>query len=693
MECIEAGEGILDGNQLKRLYKKIIMIFELIQPYSSLQDRCALLYNLPDVIAYLHDFSFVQNYLKDVSIDVQYVLLSLIVLDEKKFVFSGSEHLENQDVLLQKLVRTLLDVEDFYKSLGGLFGYYLKVLELMGGGAPNHIAGDIPHYLPPPMVDMREELPAIDKLILSGITHFDSMAEVYVVGGAGDRLDLVDEESGEHLPAARLPFLGKTLLQGLIEDLEGREYLYYKLFKKQLVTPIVLMTSDEKNNDVHIARILQNAHYFGRPQESFFRCVQPLIPVITTDGYFAVKGPLELFLKPGGHGVIWKLSNDSGALQWLLMQQRKALLVRQINNPLAGLDYALLAHCGYGIDHDMAFGFAACERLPGAQEGVNVLRKKEAATCITNVEYMELHQARHQHLTEGDFPANMNILYANIREIMSAVPLLPLPGMLVNMKLVVETIREGKEVRMHGARLESTMQNIAEAFDAAHCFVTLNRREKIMSVTKKSYHKSGSFADTPESAFYDLICANARLLKQYCALQVPQDRSPQEYLQYGPSMIFLYHPALGPLYRIIAEKIQKGKLHQGAELQLHIAEAYIENLELTGSLIITADRITGVIDAETGLRRLSNQIGQIELMNVTVANAGILHTEKSCYWKNQIERQEGCQIRLEGHSRFVAHNVRIEGDFDIIVPDGMSAEAIMGTNGKIEIRLTPIGIS
>lgn len=46
------------------------------------------------------------------------------------------------------------------------------------------------------------------------------MAEIYPLGGAGDRLGLVDEETGECLPVAMLPYCGRTLLEGLIRDLQ-----------------------------------------------------------------------------------------------------------------------------------------------------------------------------------------------------------------------------------------------------------------------------------------------------------------------------------------------------------------------------------------------------------------------------------------------------------------------------------------
>ena len=66
------------------------------------------------------------------------------------------------------------------------------------------------------------------------------------MGGAGDRLRLLDEKTGKPLPAAMLKFCGRTLLEGLLRDLQAREYSFYKLTGKRVITPVALMTSHEK---------------------------------------------------------------------------------------------------------------------------------------------------------------------------------------------------------------------------------------------------------------------------------------------------------------------------------------------------------------------------------------------------------------------------------------------------------------
>jgi hypothetical protein len=67
-------------------------------------------------------------------------------------------------------------------------------------------------------------------------------------------------------------------------------------------------------------------------------------------------------------------SRPAGVFAWLQQQGRLAALVRQISNPMAGVDTTLLALAGTGFSSRRAFGFMSCERVVGAAEGMNVLR-------------------------------------------------------------------------------------------------------------------------------------------------------------------------------------------------------------------------------------------------------------------------------------------------------------------------------
>ena len=44
----------------------------------------------------------------------------------------------------------------------------------------------------------------------------------------------------------------------------------------------------------------------------------------------------------------------------------------------------------------------------------------------------------------------------------------------------------------------------------------------------------------------------------------------EQYLARGPGFIFLFHPALGPLWEVVAQKLRGGHLAPGAELDLQV---------------------------------------------------------------------------------------------------------------------------
>src|SRR6185503_3160144 len=110
-----------------------------------------------------------------------------------------------------------------------------------------------------------------------------------------------------------------------------------------------------------------------RPLASYYFIHQPLVPVICHNGQWAVEGPLSVVLKPGGHGAVWKLLVKQGALKWLKNGHHTKVLIRQINNPVAGIDNGLFALAGKGCQENRAFGFSSCDRFAGSEEGMDVL--------------------------------------------------------------------------------------------------------------------------------------------------------------------------------------------------------------------------------------------------------------------------------------------------------------------------------
>lgn len=376
------------------------------------------------------------------------------------------------------------------------------------------------------------------------------------------------------------------------------------------------------------------------------------------------------------------------------------MLVRQINNPVAGCDYGLLAFTGIGYQEDKAFGFASCLRQVGSAEGVNVMiassQEDTKRYCLTNIEYCDFKKfgIEDEPVGQGScyskFPSNTNILFADIELIAKQVEQCPIPGMLVNLKNMVFCDEKGNLQEKQVARLESTMQNIADCFvqefDLAHqiqpkdlkTYLTFNHRRKTISTTKKEFQPDASLHETPEGCYFDVLCNAHELLESYCHFTLPPLPSVQEYLSHGGAFDFIYHPALGPLYRVIAQKIRGGVITKGSEWVLEIAEIDVEQLYLDGSLKIIAERVMGEdVAGEQKELRYSDRVGRCILHNVTVCNLKKERGRLARYWNGSISSSEGCEIRLLGESQFIAHNVVLQGAMQIVVEDGMRTIAVM----------------
>ena len=333
---------------------------------------------------FLGHSKILKNLLKKCSLEGEFAIKSLLALGQGPIIFQQMELLADPLPEFQALLNILMDVEKFYNTIGGIVGYHVTVLKLIACKKEPPRVDDKVRYLHPHGLDLVKDRKNAHKAVRWGIENMPIMAELYPVGGAGDRLMLVDDKTGEPLPAAQLNFCGRTLLEGLIRDLQGREYLHYKFYGKQLTIPVAMMTSHEKNNDYQIKKICSEKKWFGRSRESFLFFTQPLVPVINKEGDWCAANPLKVVLKPGGHGIMWKLAHDEKIFEAWKARGCRKVLVRQINNPVAGTDQGLLALTGIGCKRDKAFGFASCPRVLKAPEGMNVIIEKKTLK-ITNI--------------------------------------------------------------------------------------------------------------------------------------------------------------------------------------------------------------------------------------------------------------------------------------------------------------------
>jgi UTP---glucose-1-phosphate uridylyltransferase len=691
--------GTLDANS-ERMEKGMDEILEKIarlEPICNQIKDCGNIYEKINILhsdrcvkAFFIKHPFFEDIIEGFLPEEMLAVLSVIFLGVADYLFFPWQAEDEQfRHTFRGTLDHLLDIEKFYDVIGGIVGYHLTVLKLIVDDRILMALDKKVVFHTPPSFTITEENEGVRKAILRGIKELEASTWILPVGGAGDRLNLCDEITGEPLPVARLLFGGMNLLEGIIRDLQALEYLHYKIEGRQLMMPIVMMTSQEKNNYRQLVNICEKARWFGRQRHCFFLFVQPLTPVVNDLGEWAIEAPLKPILKPGGHGVVWKLIQDRGVFDILVRDGIKYAIVRQVNNPLAGLDHGILSLLGYGVQEKKVFGFASCERLVKSSEGMDLLLEIESPKgfdyAISNVEYTQFAKRgiedipRENDSPYSSFPTNTNILFAEIQSLRKRIPENPIPGMLINMKHQFPT-HDGQQ--RFGGRLESTMQNIADVFTTHSAkriqdiheidflsFMTYNDRKKTISVTKKSYCGEGSISETPEGALYDLQQVYAQLFGERCHFKLPPPQTEEEFIAEGPRTFISFHPALGPLWSVIEQKIQGGSLAAGSELHLNVAEARIQNLNLKGSLIVEASAVMGEKNSQEILT-YSEFSGKIELIDVTVDNRGINRAASNNYWKQQIHRHEALKIILYGTAEFFASGMTFRGGTTLIIPDG-----------------------
>ncbi len=657
-------------------------------------EKYFLLHQEPKVASFFERLHPLIPQMEQLSIEERYVLEVMIYLGEGEPLFSWPYEPSSALIPLKLLAQDLLAVEKFYEKIGGVYGYHERVVELVS--KKNEKDRDV-RFFKPEVRDIRIETSEVREKIFQGLQHLPEFAAIFPIGGVGDRLGLIDPTTKQALPTAMLPFLGKSLFELLFHDLSGLEYLYRKTFDREILLPVVVMTSQEKKNHERIVRLCEENGWFGRPKESFRFIQQISVPVLTQKGGWVISAPLQLSWKPGGHGMLWKLMQDEKVFDWLGKLGKTRAFIRQINNPVAGIDHGLLALMGVGSSEQKAFGFAACPRRVHAAEGVDVFREKRGKEGYeygyANIEYTDFAKWNIQDSAiEGDsyseYPSNTNLLYVDLQEANRAVEKDPFVGMMLNMKAQFPSLqKDGSRVEEVGGRLELMMQSIADLMTdhfllplksqdpkKLKTFVLYNDRKKTISTTKRLWEEGCPFMETPEGCFFDLLKNHYELLSQICQMELPLLESEEEYLKKGPPFLVYLHPALGPLYSEIQKKIRKGKLFYGSELHLELGDLFMENTEIQGSLIIQTKG--------EGKKAL---LGRCLLKNVRVLNEGFDRNACNVYWKNRIKRNEALHVLLHERAEFVAEGVVFEKNHRIEVPAMTRVVASM-SQGKLSLH-------
>ncbi|KAJ7959622.1 UTP--glucose-1-phosphate uridylyltransferase 3 chloroplastic [Quillaja saponaria] len=691
------------------------------------------------------DFELVDTELESMRSSLKTALYALAEMIENSDMYNGngregfgkkiSVALEDEEIRdLKKLLNSLGEIEQFYDCIGGIIGYQITVLELLAESTFERQSTNWSQNIhetkecqfleiqAPSGLDLSENTEYASQAAIWGIEGLPDLGEIYPLGGSADRLGLVDPETGECVPAAMLPYCGRTLLEGLIRDLQAREFLYFKLYGKQCITPVAIMTSSAKNNHEHITSLCERLAWFGRGQSSFNLFEQPLVPAVSAeDGRWLVTRPFTPICKPGGHGVIWKLAYDKGIFKWFYNHGRKGATVRQVSNVVASTDLTLLALAGIGLRNGKKLGFASCKRNSGATEGINVLMEKKnlkgnwayGLSCIEYTEFEKFGIADEPVSTrslQADFPANTNILYVDLpsaESVGSSKNENSLPGMVLNTIKPVEYVDHfGRRHSVCGGRLECTMQNIADNYfntyssrcyngveDKLDTFIVYNERRRVTSSAKRR-RKPGNktLHQTPDGSLLDIL-RNARDLLSQCDIKLPEVEGNDKYVDSGPPFLILLHPALGPLWEVSRQKFYGGSISMGSELQIEVAEFLWRNVQLDGSLVIVAENVMGSMKIDNKgepIVHYGQRCGRCKLQNVKVLNEGIDWTfGANIYWKHDVQRSEVFKVILHGNAEFEATDVILQGNHVFEVPNGYKLKITSRSPG-LAVQLDPI---
>ena len=187
-------------------------------------------------------------------------------------------------------------------------------------------------------------------------------------------------------------------------------------------------------------------------------------------------------------------------------------------------------------------------------------------------------------------------------------------------------------------------------WDELATFCVHAKRRHATSSAKRRLERGGPgpprLSQTPEGSFLDLL-RNGRDMLLCGGVAVPEVDGGSEaaYLTRGPSLLLRWHPALGPLWHVTAQKVRGGALQPRSELELEIAEADIEGLDLDGSLrLVALQPLGGPAGAYS-----ATACGRARLHGLRVRNAGVdWDADDNVYWAARVARREEVEIVIHG---------------------------------------------
>jgi len=429
------------------------------------------------------------------------------------------------------------------------------------------------------------------------------------------------------------------------------------------------MTSYEKDNHQKMLIFLDENHYFGRSKESFIIEPQPLVPLISEKKEFVFSEKMTLMMKPFGHGALWPLLLTHHFFEHFKKLGKTKAFIRQVNNPIAGIDDGLMRFLSHCLQKKVFWGFATCEKKVGSEEGMIVEKKEKDQLRIVNIEYTDFQKEGIQEKgVDGSdisiYPANTNLLFVDLNYMQLVIQEHPFAKMILNMK--TEIVVNGEKYK--AGRLELLMQGLADYLNKEQVLVTKNYREKTIAPTKRLKPKDGSYSDTPLAAYY-LFQKNYHFLLEECGFKIPQLRAFESYIQKDMPLHIDLHASLGPMFSAICKKIANGSMKLFSELQLQLSDARIDQMDLDGSFVVIATDPFGKKNLEKNIY-YSNNTGRLIMENVKIENKGIDRQAQNIFWKNEIYRKESFKIILQGSAEAVIQNCTIKGNLEVVIPDG-----------------------
>lgn len=568
----------------------------------------------------------------------------LLHFDKKKFL---------KKILL---INQFKKLDNIYYDNGGFFGYIIEFYRCFN----EKKEFDTENFSSCPFVEVTSlSHSEISSNVFLGIKTLAETGFFILAGGKAERF--FDFQSNRSMSS--LEFFKKSLLERIIEDIEGLEALYERFFQKPITVPIVIMLSSSVSmNESCFSRIKKSDRYLNGFLKFF---VQNDLPLITSEGFFLLDKNEELVMLPGGHGRLWHEAYKQGIFCYLKDLKIKHILIRQINNPLAGLDENLLLLLGTSHIKKKLFGVISCNKDLRYSEGSWVKLCKQNTYSHINIEYTQLSFFNRDLISRA--PSNTNILYFNLEKNWNKLSQLPKFDHILNMKTII-----GKENCLLAGRLECLVQDFSKLLedkekDFSSVIILNFPREKVISSIKKPLEKN--YLETPEKAFFDYLHC-ARKLLESCHVFLPKKRSWDDFLNLGPEFIFDYHPSLGPIYSLIRQKICHGSFFENSIVELNIIDVFLENLCIKGHFII---------DSEAS--------GKCFMRNIEIKNKGSVFESSGEFWKGKLCTYEYLKISLGERARLYAEDLVLEGNIHIDVPREESWKLFINDKKKLDYKI------